>query len=124
LSDWALSPVVAALQTMQGMALVYAVTLIAERGDLSRFGNPRQLTAYLGLVPSEQSSGPSVKRGGITKARNAAVVYPDRFIVRLPQVRALYLLVAEFSGRGQLGRRVNQVAGPWTCKPPRPWDRR
>jgi transposase len=72
LLDWTLAPVVAALQTMRGMALVNAATLIAELGDLSRFTNPRQLMAYLGLVPSEHSSGASVKRGGITKTGNAA----------------------------------------------------
>jgi transposase len=72
LADWTLAPVVAALQTMRGMALVNAATLIAELGDLSRFANPRQLMAYLGLVPSEHSSGASVKRGGITKAGNNA----------------------------------------------------
>src|SRR5262249_41989976 len=44
----------------------------AELGDLSRFTNPRQLMAYLGLTPSEYSSGASVKRGGITKAGNSA----------------------------------------------------
>ncbi len=52
LPDWTLAPVVAALQTMRGMALVNAATLIAELGDLSRFANPRQLMAYLGLVPN------------------------------------------------------------------------
>jgi transposase len=67
LPDWTLAPVVAALQTMRGMALVNAATLIAELGDLSRFANPRQLMAYLGLVPSEHSSGASVRRGGLTK---------------------------------------------------------
>lgn len=72
LPDWTLAPVVAALQTMRGMALVNAATLIAELGDLSRFANPRQLMAYLGLVPSEHSSGASIKRGGITKAGNGA----------------------------------------------------
>jgi transposase len=72
LADWTLAPVVAALQTMRGMALVNAATLIAELGDLSRFANPRQLMAYLGLVPSEHSSGASVKRGGLTKAGNSA----------------------------------------------------
>src|SRR5207302_5785531 len=76
LPDWTLAPVVAALQTMRGMALVYAATLIAELGDLTRFANPRQLMAYLGLVPSEHSSGSSVKRGGITKAGNAAARRP------------------------------------------------
>src|SRR5215470_2574241 len=72
LPDWTLAPVVAALQAMRGMALVNAATLIAELGDLSRFANPRQLMAYLGLVPSEYSSGASVKRGGLTKAGNSA----------------------------------------------------
>jgi transposase len=72
LPDWTLAAVVAALQTMRGMALVNAATLIAELGDLSRFANPRQLMAYLGLVPSEHSSGASVRRGGLTKAGNSA----------------------------------------------------
>ena len=72
LADWTLAPGVAALQTMRGMALVNAATLIAELGDLSRFANPRQLMAYLGLVPSEHSSGASIRRGGITKAGNKA----------------------------------------------------
>jgi transposase len=72
LPDWKLAPVVAALQTMRGMALVNAATLIAELGDLSRFGSPRQLMAYLGLVPSEHSSGASVRRGGLTAGSSAA----------------------------------------------------
>src|SRR3979411_2336156 len=72
LPDWTLAPVVTALQTMRGMALVNAATLIAELGDLSRFADPRQLMAYLGLTPSEYSSGSSVRRGGITNARNGA----------------------------------------------------
>jgi transposase len=54
------------------MALVNAATLIAELGDLSRFTNPRQLMAYPGLVPSQHSSGASVKPGGLTKAGNSA----------------------------------------------------
>src|SRR6266403_2639586 len=72
LPDWTLAPVVAALQTMRGMALVNAATLIAELGGLSRFSNPRQLMAYLGLVPSEHSRGASIKRGGLPKAGNSA----------------------------------------------------
>jgi transposase len=72
LPDWTLAPVVAALQTMRSMALVNAATLITELGDLTRFANPRQLMAYLGLVPCEHSNGASVRRGGITKAGNSA----------------------------------------------------
>jgi len=44
--------------------------MIAELGDLSRFTNPRQLMAYLGLVPSEHPSGGTRRQGGITKAGN------------------------------------------------------
>jgi transposase len=70
LSDWSLAPVVLALQSLRGMALVTAATIIAELGDLSRFTNPRQLMAYLGLVPSEHSSGGTRRQGSITKAGN------------------------------------------------------
>ncbi|MBB3394299.1 transposase [Rhizobium sp. BK538] len=70
LSDWSLAPVVQALQSLRGMALVTAATMIAELGDISRFTNPRQLMAYLGLVPSEHSSGGTRRQGGITKAGN------------------------------------------------------
>ena len=56
LADWTLVPVVAALQTMRGMALVNAASLVAELGDLSRFANPRQLMAYLGLVQNQHQT--------------------------------------------------------------------
>ena len=72
LSDWSLAPVVRALQALRGMALIAAATLVAELGDISRFANPRQLMAYLGLVPSEHSSGNTRRQGGITKAGNGA----------------------------------------------------
>jgi transposase len=67
---WRWAPVVAALQALRGVSFITAVALVAELGDLTRFGHPRELMAYLGLVPSEYSSGPSVRRGGITKAGN------------------------------------------------------
>jgi len=70
LPNWSMAPVVTALQAMRGVALVVAVTLVAEVGDFRRFANARQLMAYLGLVPSEHSSGASVRRSGITKAGN------------------------------------------------------
>ena len=58
---------------MHGVALVVAVTVVAEVGDFRGFANPRQLMAYLGLVPSEHSSGGSIGRGAITKGGNALV---------------------------------------------------
>ncbi len=70
-AGWRLYPVVQALQTLRGVQLVIAATLVAEIGDIGRFDNPRQLMAYLGLTPSEYSSGPSIRRGGITKCGNS-----------------------------------------------------
>ena len=69
-TEWRLGPVVEAFQALRGVSLVVAATTVAELGDLSRFDHPRYLMAYLGLVPSEHSSGESTKRGGITKTGN------------------------------------------------------
>ena len=70
---WRWAPVVAALPALRGVSFLTAVALVAELGDLRRFGHPRDLMAYLGLVPSEHSSGPTVRRGAITKAGNPHV---------------------------------------------------
>jgi transposase len=56
---------------MRGVAFIVALTLVAELGDFSRFVNPRELMAYLGLVQSEHSSGRTVHGAGITKAGSA-----------------------------------------------------
>ena len=72
LPEWTLAPVVHALQSLRGLRLVAAAVLVAELGDITRFANPRQLMAYLGLVPSEASSGRRRRQGGITKAGNGA----------------------------------------------------
>jgi len=63
--------VIEALQAMRGIALVSAVTIVAEVGELSRFAKPRQLMGYSGAVSSEDSSGPRIRRGAITKTGNA-----------------------------------------------------
>jgi transposase len=68
--DWSLEPVVTALMALRGIDLVSATTFLAEIGDLTRFRTPRQLMGYLGLVPSEDSTGDTIKRGPITKAGN------------------------------------------------------
>jgi transposase len=73
LPSWELAPVVKALQAMRGVSLQVAVTTVAELGDLKRFDNPRKLMSYLGLVPSEHSSGGSRRTGSITKAGNGHV---------------------------------------------------
>jgi transposase len=63
--------VVEALQALRGVALITAVTVVAELGSLSRFQSPRQLMGYSGLVSSEHSSGKHIQRGSITKTGNA-----------------------------------------------------
>ena len=67
------APLIAALQSLRGVGVITAVTLVAELGDRSRFATPRPLMAYVGLVPSEHSSGDSQRRGRITKAGNRHV---------------------------------------------------
>ena len=68
--SWSMAPVVEAYQAMRGVSFVVAVTFVAEIGDLRRFDNPRQLMAFLGLVPSERSTGERVRRAGLTLAGN------------------------------------------------------
>ncbi len=68
---WRFEPVVAALRALRGIDTVSAIGLVCEIGDIGRFGSARQLMGYLGLVPSEHSSGNSVRRGSITKTGNA-----------------------------------------------------
>ena len=96
LPDWSLAPTVRAWQALRGMALVAAATLVAELGDITRFANPRQLMAYLGLVPCEHSSGATRRQGGITKAGNGAArrmlieaAWSYRFPARISRVQLL-----------------------------------
>src|SRR5262249_56414273 len=68
--SWSMAPVVEAYQAMRGVSFAVAETFVAEIGDLQRFDNPRQLMAFLGLVPSERSTGERVRRAGLTLAGN------------------------------------------------------
>ena len=126
LPDWTLAPVVAALQTMRGMALVNAATLIAEVGDCSRFANPRQLMAYLGLVPSEHSSGASLRRGGLTKAGNSAArrllieaAWCYRFPARVSRVAAAAGGATEADPRDRLESAAQTVRALSQTRPQR-----
>jgi len=67
------APMYRALQTMKGISTIVAATLVAEIGDFKRFPSASKLMSFLGLTPSEQSSGPKVSRGAITKAGNPHV---------------------------------------------------
>lgn len=68
--DWRIQPVVSAVMTLRGLDLVAATTVVAELGDLRRFAHPRELMGYVGLVPSEHSSGAKRRQGAITKTGN------------------------------------------------------
>lgn len=70
---WSLGPVVEGLMALRGVSLITAMTVVAELGDITRFASPRELMAYLGLVPGEHSSGSHQQRGGITKTGNGHV---------------------------------------------------
>ena len=69
-AGWRWQPVVRALMSLRGVALWTAATLVAELGDLTRFATAGQLMSYLGLVPSEDSTGDERHQGGITKMGN------------------------------------------------------
>jgi transposase len=66
-------PVIESLMALRGIDLLTATTIVAEIGDLHRFASPSQLMAYMGLVPSEYSSGSKQSRGAITKTGNSHV---------------------------------------------------
>lgn len=80
-NDWRLQPVVSALMTLRGIDFVSAATLVAEPGDLRRFARPRELMGFLGLVPSERTSGTTRRLGAITRTGNG---YARRRHTRAP----------------------------------------
>lgn len=72
LEHWRWRPVVQVLQSLRGVSSIHAVRIVAELRDLTRFEAPRKLMAYLGLTPSEDSSGRRRRQGRITKAGNSS----------------------------------------------------
>jgi len=71
LPQWSLAPVVDSLVALRGIDKLAAMVLLAELGDISRFDSPKQLMAFLGLVPSEHTSGGRRRQGAITKTGNS-----------------------------------------------------
>jgi transposase len=108
LPSWRFAPIVAALMTLKGIELVTAVTLIAELGDLARFAHPKELMSYLGLVPSEYSTGESRTQGAITKTGNGhvrRVLIESAWSYRYP-ARMSRELVVRHEGQPQSVREV------------------
>src|SRR6266508_739159 len=71
LEQWRLAPAVRALMAMKGFQTVAAMILVSELGAIDRFAHPRQVMAYLGLIPSENTSSDKRRQGAITKCGNA-----------------------------------------------------
>jgi transposase len=71
LENWRLAPAVRALMAMKGFQTVAAMILVSELGEIHRFAHPRQVMAYLGLVPTENTSSDKRRQGRITKCGNA-----------------------------------------------------
>jgi transposase len=129
---WRWEPVVRALMSLRGMGLLNAATLVAELGDLSRFTRPQELMSYLGLVPSEHSTGHERQQGAITKMGNG---YARRALVeaahhyRAPARRTPHLQKrqeglpkgvtdAAWEAQRRLHHRYKQLSGPGRKKAP------
>jgi transposase len=71
LETWRLKPAVEALMAFRGFQLVASMITVSELGDIHRFAHPRQLMTYLGLVPTESSSGSRQRQGSISRCGNS-----------------------------------------------------
>ena len=94
-AQWRMAPVMQALQACRGVSLITAATFVAELGSIERFPSPRMLMAYLGLTPSEYSSGDHQRRGSITKTGNRhvrRVLVEAAWSYRFPARQSRYLL--------------------------------
>ncbi|HEB6950052.1 TPA: IS110 family transposase [Salmonella enterica subsp. enterica serovar Hvittingfoss] len=95
LPDWSLCNLVCQLQALKGVGQLIAITLVAELGDFSRLSNPRQIMAFLGLVPGEHSSGGSIRPRGITKVGNSELrrlLYEAAWSYRTPAKVGAWLM--------------------------------
>ncbi len=94
LPEWSRGPVVDSLIALRGIDKLAAIVLLAELGDISRFDSPRQLMAFLGLVPSEHSSGARRRQGGITLTGNGharRMLVESAWSYRFPARQTLHL---------------------------------
>ena len=107
LEQWRLTPAVRALMAMKGFQTVAAMILVSELGEVHRFSHPRQVMAYLGLVPTENSSSESRRPGHITKCGNAHARW---LLVECAQHYASPPKVSKELSRRQLGQSAQRCA--------------
>ena len=111
--SWRMAPVVNALQALRGVSIIVAATMIAETGDLTRFEHPRKLMAYLGLIPSEHTSGDKRRQGGITKTGNG---HARRVLVEAGQSYSHPARVTRFLLKRQEGLSHEVTDLAWKCQ--------
>jgi transposase len=131
-AGWRWEPAVRALMSLRGVARLNAAILVAELGDLHRFTRPQELMSYLGLVPSEHTTGADRQQGGITKMGNG---YARRALVeaahhyRVPARLTPHLQKrqeglpkgvtdAAWEAQRRLHHRYKQLSGPGRKKAP------
>jgi len=110
---WRMAPVVAALHALRGVSLIVASTMIAELGDLTRFEHPKKLMAFLGLVPSEHSSGEKKQRGKITKTGNG---HARRVLIEAAQTYSHQARVTSRLLKRQEGLTKEVIDIAWECQ--------
>ena len=109
LEGWTLHPVVEGLIALRGVDVVTAMTVLAELGDLTRFDSPRELMSFLGLVPSEHSSGQRRRQGAITKTGNGhvrRVLVESAWSYRFPARKTMHLRCKAQAARKRPGNGV------------------
>jgi transposase len=110
---WRLKPAVEALMAFKGFQTVAAMITISELGSLPRFGHPRQLMGYLGLVPSESSSGEGRRQGGITKCGNPHARW---LLIECSQHYAMPPKVSKELSKRQEGQPASVVKVSWEAQ--------
>lgn len=113
LEHWRWRPVVEALQALRGFSAIHAVRIVAELGDFRRFESPRKLMGYLGLIPSEDSSGPRRRQGSITKAGNSSA---RRALIEAAHAYAHPARVSWVIARRQTGLSKNVCDVAWKAQ--------
>lgn len=97
------APLIQALMTLRGVAVITATSLVAEIGSFKRFSAPKQFMAYNGLVPSESSSGTTRQLGEITKTGNGHV---RKLLI---EAAWSYRFQPQVKGSYKSGKKINQA---------------
>jgi transposase len=111
--NWRFYPAVLGLQAMRGVQFTTAVGMLAEVGDLSRFEHPRQLMAWLGVTPSEHSSGDKRRQGSITKTGNS---YARKLLIEAAWSYRHQARVSENIGRRHAGLPKRIIDRAWDAQ--------